>query len=46
VPGVRPRSLHPGDRNGLVLIQESTWQWIVEGLPPQSRARYQAWPTI
>jgi hypothetical protein len=46
VPGAAPRSLHSGDRNGLVLIDEATWQWIVAQLPPASRERYESWPTI
>jgi hypothetical protein len=46
VPGHRPRALHSGDRNGLVLVDELTWQWILERLPPKSRRHYQAWPTI
>lgn len=42
----RPRGLHPDHRNGLVIMPEATWQWILDQLPPGPRAHYQRWPTI
>jgi hypothetical protein len=41
-----PRGFHPRDRNGLVLVPEATWAWIVERLPPTPQKHYRAWPTI
>ncbi len=46
-PGVpRPRGLHPRHRNGVVLMREATWKWILGQLPPRQRARYEEWRTI
>ena len=45
VPGPRPIALHAYDRNGLVVVHEATWQWVVDRMPPDSRARYRAWRT-
>lgn len=41
-----PLGVHPLHPNGLVLIEEATWQWILAELPPNLRARPAAWPTI
>ena len=45
-PGLAPPiSLHRGNRNGLVLLPETTWEWILARLPePEARA-YRRWPT-
>jgi hypothetical protein len=46
-PGlVAPVGLHPSYRNGLVLIAEPTWDWILAQLPERDRRHYAAWPTI
>jgi hypothetical protein len=46
-PGVdAPLGLHPRDPNGLVLVPEATWAWIVERLPPKPRRYYGEWHTI
>jgi Dolichyl-phosphate-mannose-protein mannosyltransferase len=39
-----PISLHRGHQDGLVLIAESTWLWILSALPPRERDYYRAWP--
>ena len=41
-----PIGLHPRHRNGFVLVAEPTWEWLLDHLPPESRAYYAAWPTI
>ena len=41
-----PVGLHPSYRNGLVLIAEPTWDWILAQLPERDRRHYAAWPTI
>jgi len=41
-----PRGLHPRDPNGLVLVPEATWTWIVDRLPPRVRTHYREWHTI
>ncbi|HEU0030772.1 MAG TPA: hypothetical protein VFQ53_09065 [Kofleriaceae bacterium] len=38
--------LHPWDPNGLVLVPEVTWRYLLDHLPPSERARWLAWPTI
>ena len=43
---IPPLGLHPSHPNGLVLVAESTWNWLLEQLPPADRAHYAAWPTI
>jgi len=46
-PGIpRPRGLHPRHRNGVVLMPEATWQWILRQLPAKQRAHYEKWKTI
>ena len=41
-----PLGLHPRHPNGLVLIAEPTWQWVLASLPPEVRARWARWRTI
>jgi hypothetical protein len=41
-----PVGVHPMHRNGLVLIEEDTWQWILDQLPDNLRARPARWPVI
>ncbi len=41
-----PIGVHPRHRNGLVLVEEATWDWILTQLPDRSRHYYAAWPTI
>jgi hypothetical protein len=43
---VPPRSLHPGHRDGLVVMPEATWAWIVDRLPPAPQRYYQQWHPI
>lgn len=43
---IPPLGLHPGHPNGLVLVAEPTWSWLLDQLPPADRAHYAAWPTI
>lgn len=37
--------LHPGNINGLVLVPEATWQWMLARLPDADRQRFVRWPT-
>jgi hypothetical protein len=41
-----PIGLHPTDRNGLVLVTEPTWGWLLAHVPPDARAYFSRWPTI
>ena len=41
-----PIGLHPRHHNGLLLVHEPTWDWILAHLPPRDRARLLEWPTI
>lgn len=41
-----PIGLHPRHRNGLVLVEEPTWDWALARLPGPLRRRYARWPTI
>src|SRR6185503_3575562 len=41
-----PIGFHPRHPNGLVLVAEPTWDWILARLPADERARAAAWPTI
>ncbi|HEX7701007.1 MAG TPA: hypothetical protein VF403_09805 [Kofleriaceae bacterium] len=41
-----PIGLHPRYRNGLVLVSEPTWDWLLAQLPAADRAHFAAWPTI
>ncbi len=46
-PGVRPPlGLHPRHPNGLVLVSEPTWQWLLDAIPADARAHWARWPTI
>jgi hypothetical protein len=41
-----PLGVHPRHPNGMVLVAEPTWEWLLEQLPPPARKRFTAWPTI
>jgi hypothetical protein len=41
-----PIGFHPRHPNGLVLVPEPTWEWILARLPAADRAYFAAWPTI
>jgi len=41
-----PIGFHPRHRNGLVLVTEPTWEWLLAQLPPAARAYFARWPTI
>jgi len=41
-----PLGLHPDDPNGLVLVSEPTWSWLLGHLPDDERRHFAAWPTI
>ena len=41
-----PLGVHPLHPNGLVLVAEPTWAWILDHLPAADRAYFAAWPTI
>jgi hypothetical protein len=41
-----PIGLHPRHRNGLVLVDEPTWDWLLARLPAPMRRHYARWPTI
>jgi hypothetical protein len=43
---VPPRGLHPRHVDGLVLVPEATWAWVLARLPPAAARHYAAWPTI
>jgi hypothetical protein len=46
-PGIAPPiGVHPRHKNGLVLIPEATWQWILARLPERDRRHFAQWPTI
>jgi hypothetical protein len=46
-PGVTPPlGFHPRYRNGLVLVTEPTWDWMLAQLPPDVGAYWARWPTI
>jgi len=40
-----PLGLHAGHPDGLVLVAEPTWAWVVARLPADEQARCQRWPT-
>ena len=40
-----PVSLHRGHPDGLVLMPEVTWEWVLDQLEGPERAHYAAWPT-
>lgn len=39
-----PRSLHPYDVDGLLLMREATWDALLDRLPARRRAAYESWP--
>ena len=43
---IPPLGVHPRHPNGLVLVAEPTWTWVLDQLPAADRARVAAWPTI
>ncbi len=40
-----PVSLHRGHPDGVVLVPEATWTWMLARMHPGERSYYQAWPT-
>lgn len=42
---VQPRDLHPMDANGMVLMPEATFQYLLGRVKPETRDRYLRWPT-
>ncbi|HUQ02241.1 MAG TPA: glycosyltransferase family 39 protein [Kofleriaceae bacterium] len=40
-----PIGLHPGHPNGLVLVPEATWEWVLTRLPPRPQAWWREWHT-
>ena len=43
---VPPLGLHPRHPNGMVLVAEPTWEWILAHMPPPAQRHFIAWPTI
>jgi hypothetical protein len=43
---IAPLGLHPNHPNGLVLVAEATWDWVLTRLPAADRAYYASWPTL
>jgi hypothetical protein len=41
-----PLGFHPRHRNGLVLVTEATWEWLIAQLPDGPRQYFARWPTI
>ncbi len=41
-----PIGTHPRHPNGLVLVREDTWDWIMARLPPATQEHFTRWPTI
>ncbi len=41
-----PLGLHPRHRNGLVLVAEPTWDWLLATLPAEVRGYWAKWRTI
>jgi hypothetical protein len=41
-----PLGTHPRHPNGLVLVPEATWDWLLDHLPPDARDYFVRWPTI
>jgi len=47
VPGLAPPiGTHPRHPNGLVLVAEPTWDWVLAQLPPGAHDHFVRWPTI
>jgi hypothetical protein len=42
---VPPIGVHPGHPNGLVLVPEATWEWVLTRLPPRSQTWWREWHT-
>jgi uncharacterized membrane protein len=42
---VPPIGLHPNHPNGLVLVPEATWEWVLTQLPPRSEQWWREWHT-
>ena len=42
---VAPIGLHPNHPNGLVLVPEATWEWVLTRLPPRSQQWWREWHT-
>lgn len=40
-----PIGLHPVHPNGLVLVPEATWEWVLGQLPPRSQQWWREWHT-
>ncbi|HEY5928423.1 MAG TPA: glycosyltransferase family 39 protein [Kofleriaceae bacterium] len=41
-----PLGFHPRHRNGLVLVEERTWLWLLAHLPHRARMHWGRWQTI
>lgn len=41
-----PLGVHPRHRNGLVLVAEPTWDWLLASLPLEVRQHWARWSTI
>jgi len=41
-----PLGLHPRHPNGIVLVPEATWRWVLDTLPPEARGHWARWRTI
>lgn len=41
-----PLGVHPRVPNGMVLVTERTWDWLLAQLPDDARRHFQRWPTI
>lgn len=41
-----PIGVHARHRNGLVLVSEPTWDWLMAALPANVRRHWARWPTI
>ncbi|MCX5744993.1 MAG: glycosyltransferase family 39 protein [Proteobacteria bacterium] len=41
-----PIGTHARHGNGLVIVPDATWRWVVDRLPPDERRRIDAWPTL
>lgn len=41
-----PLGVHPRVANGMVLVTEATWDWLLAQLAPDVRRHFARWPTI